>query len=176
MRSWIRKYPWAVRVDIVLILVILATVSYIWIKSNQRAQRIIASLPKERITRIYLGQNLSGNATAITGATIHVDYSYFISHSSQAIETYFLRMTDEKTGASSDKVYALMANGHTYSTVIDVKPPTRDYSLDNRKFDKGDLVLYWRLNPIRFSLLSGMVSFIGLTCMIVCFTLLIIQE
>lgn len=171
MRSWIWKHPWAVRIDVVLFLICMVVFGYFWYASNNRANRIEATYPRIRTTRVYLGNNLSTTATAITGATVHEDYRAFIRHSVHAVETYLVREKDPQ-GYNQDAVYALMPNGHTYSSKLAIEPPNRDYTEKFRRIDDGDLEIQWRLDPVRMDIFGGLLLLLFTSFFIGLFTAL----
>lgn len=159
MKSATQKAPrWLVGLHFVLCCASLLAIGYLCYTSNRDANKIVATYPKNRTTQIYLGQNLSTEATSITGSTVHLGYDDFVKHSSKAIETYLVRETPENS-PRHDAAYALLPNGHTYSTILQITAPDNSYAELSRHIENDKLVVSWRLSPSRITILGGLLLF-----------------
>lgn len=161
MKGAVRRFPrWLVGLHLVLCCASFVAISYTCYISNRDANRIVATYPKNRTTQIYLGQNLSTEATSITGSTVHLGYDDFIKHSSKAVETYLVHETSANEPAH-DAAYALLPNGHTYSTIVQIASPDISYTEQSRHIENGKLVVQWRLDPAPLPIWLGFLLFIA---------------
>jgi len=143
-----KAHPWAVSMDAVLILVCWVTIGYIYHAQNSWANRLEVTGASTIVTRTYIGRNMSTAATAITGSTVHQDYSTFIRHSRNAFETYLVKEGSQEA-ISYDTIYALLPNGHTYSTSLTLPRPD-GYTEQSREITSDSIVIHWRLDPFHF--------------------------
>ncbi|KKQ73798.1 MAG: hypothetical protein US94_C0025G0002 [Berkelbacteria bacterium GW2011_GWB1_38_5] len=145
MKDWIRRHPLAYRIDIVLFLILAITFGYLYSCDRRNIENTYRNLPPTKITKINIGNNPSVTAKAITGSTVHLDYRDFKRHSTKAVESYLIKEKDED-GYDHNIAYALLPNGHTYSTPVNIQAPL-NYAEKGRFAKDGNIFIQWELSP-----------------------------
>lgn len=130
-------------------------------KVDQHASWVKANNPAVVTTSVYLGKNLSYDATSITGSTIHMEYQDFIKRSHYATETFWVKENEISSFQNKTDAYMIYAvvENQIYTTRPEIKPPGihgesffDTYVQTNFKIKDDILVIDWRLEPWRLTI------------------------